>query len=52
MDMNSVSFLLSNIVAFYKWFVTHTFSLEEIDKAIELYEKKDQTLIKSVIVNE
>lgn len=31
--------------------VTHTFSLEEIDKAIELYEKKDRSLIKSVIIN-
>ncbi len=31
--------------------VTHIFSIEEMDKAIELYEKKDQTLIKSVIVN-
>ena len=27
MDMNSVSFTLSNIVSFYKWFVAHTFSL-------------------------
>ncbi len=31
--------------------VTHTFRLEEIDKAIELYEKKDRSLIKSVIEN-
>ena len=31
--------------------VTHTFRLDEIDKAIELYEKKDRSLIKSVIEN-
>ena len=31
--------------------VTHTFSLEEMPKAIELYENKDRDLIKSVIIN-
>ncbi len=31
--------------------VTHTFKLEEIDKAIELYLSKDRNLIKSVILN-
>lgn len=31
--------------------VTHTFKLEEIDKAIELYNSKDRNLIKSVILN-
>jgi len=31
--------------------VTHTFSLEELPKAIELYEKRDPALIKSVILN-
>jgi len=32
--------------------VTHTFSLEELPKAIELYNSKDRSLIKSVIINE
>ena len=30
--------------------VTHTFSLEELPKAIEIYEKKEPSLIKSVLV--
>lgn len=32
--------------------VTHTFSLDELGKAVDLYNSKDRSLIKAVIVNE
>ena len=32
--------------------VTHTFKLEELQKAVDLYNSKDRSLIKAVIVNE
>ena len=32
--------------------VTHTFRLDELNKAVELYNSKDRSLIKAVIVNE
>ena len=32
--------------------VTHTFSLDELSKAVELYNSKDRSLIKAVIIND
>ena len=32
--------------------VTHTFKLDELQKAVDLYNSKDRSLIKAVIVNE
>ena len=32
--------------------VTHTFRLDELSKAVDLYNSKDRSLIKAVIVND